>query len=94
MLMWNDGWGHMGDWSWGWGIFGMSMMVLFWGAIILLVFYAVRSTMSQSQGSSTNATPETDRALAILQERYARGEIDREEYETRRRVLEEPLSTN
>lgn len=92
--MWNNDWNHMGDWSWGWGIFGMSMMVLFWGAIILLVFYAVRSSVSQSQGIDAIATRETDRALAILQERYARGEIDREEYETRRRILEEPLSTN
>jgi putative membrane protein len=55
-------------------------MALFMGGTILLIIWGVRRfTGSNRQDDS--------RALAILEERYARGEIDREEFESRRQDL-------
>ena len=75
-------------WDWGWGhmIFGSLMMVLFWGGIIVVIVLAVRWLGS---GSSHGTMPATSRnkALDILQERFARGEIDKEEFEERKRLL-------
>ena len=81
---WHDGWG------WGHIIFGSLMMILFWGGIILVVVLAVR----WFGGSGHRAvppvhTPQGRPPLDILKERFARGEIDKEEFEERRRVLGE-----
>lgn len=57
------------------------MMVVFWAVVIFGIVWAVRTTTSPSQRDE-------DSALRILDERLARGEIDREDYEERRRVLE------
>jgi putative membrane protein len=76
--------------SWGWGhmIFGMAMMILFWGAIIALIVLLVRWLWGhagpQSPSPTAHKTP-----LDILKERFARGEIDKEEYEERRKLLSE-----
>ena len=63
------------------GMFGMmALMVIAWlvvlGAIIAGVWWAVRALR-----------PKRNVALDILREQYARGEISREEYESRRRDL-------
>jgi putative membrane protein len=96
MWMTDDGWGHMGDgsWSWGWGIFGMLMMAVFWGGILLLFFYAIRGSFGQRNDTPATGGGQQDRALTILQERYARGEIDRDEFEERRRTLDSPLHSS
>ena len=75
---WHDGWG------WGHMFFGSIMMVLFWGGLIILIVFAVRS---MSAGSTRGGPAPGSRALDILEERYARGEIDHEEYEDRKRRL-------
>ncbi len=77
--------GYMG--GWGWGVVGLAVMLLFWGGVIGLVVYGARDF---GRGVSTpvsarNAT--ADRAPALLRERFARGEIDRTEYEDRRATL-------
>ena len=66
--------------------FGSLMMLLFWGGIILLIVLAVRWFGS---GPSHGKAPVDSRnkALDILQERFARGEIDKEDYEERRGLL-------
>ena len=82
---------HMdGDWGW-WMLMGWLWMILFWGAIIAAVVYVVsrlsgRDTRSQDQGSAPADQPSSN-ALAILEERYARGEITRDEFEEMRRTL-------
>lgn len=80
----------MGNWSefGGWGMgFGFVFMLLFWALIILGIVVAIRWLMRESQ-----ARPEqlhhSRTPLEIVQERYARGEIDREEYEQKKRDLE------
>lgn len=79
---WHHGW----EWGWGHMFFGSLMMVFFWGLIIVLIVVAVRSF---GRGSSHAAAPQASRgkALDILEERFARGEIDKEEFEERRRLL-------
>lgn len=77
--------GHMFEWGWGHMIFGSLFMLLFWVAFIVAVIAAVRWLISVGQGSSRMASG--DSSLDVLRERFARGEIDREEFEERRRVL-------
>ena len=76
------------DWGWGGGhmLFGGLMMILFWGGIILVIFLVVRWLNS---GPSHGATSPTSRnkALDILRERFARGEIEKDEFEERKRLL-------
>jgi putative membrane protein len=59
-------------------------MILFWGLVILAIAALARSLMQQSPGSSG---PRDKTPLQILQERYARGEMDRDEYEQKRQDL-------
>ncbi|MEQ8356304.1 MAG: SHOCT domain-containing protein [Kiloniellaceae bacterium] len=80
---WHDSW----DMGWGFGhmAFGGLMMLLFWGAVIAVVVIAVQRLGGGSPGTRTQ--PSDKRALDILQQRFARGEIEKEEFEERRRLL-------
>lgn len=77
-------WGNWyGGWEWGWA--GWIMMIVWWVVIIWLVVTAIRwlTERSRPEGGSRGRPP-----LDILKERYARGEIDKKEYEERRKTLE------
>lgn len=65
----------------GMGAWGWLMMVAFWVVVVSLIVWALRSAATPGQ-------PAEDTALRILDERLARGEIDLEDYEERRKVLE------
>jgi putative membrane protein len=73
----------MGDGDWdmdgGWWIVMVVMMVLFWGAIIAVVVWGIRQFTGDRRRDGS--------ALDIAKERYARGEINREEFERIRRDL-------
>ncbi len=74
--MWN-----FGNVGWGWMIFGWLSMVLFWGAVVWLIWWAIaRSTRGP-------AMPAGQSPLDIAKTRYARGEITREQYEQLKRDL-------
>ena len=76
-------WGaDMMGWGGGWGWFGFIHMVLWWFLIILGI--AVLAKWLIGAGGTRG---EGDRALSILRERYARGEIDKAEFEARERDL-------
>ncbi len=69
---------------------GMILMVVFWGAIIVLIVVAFRRLLDPERRQpsvQTTARPSPS-PLEILQTRLARGEIDNEEFEERRRALE------
>lgn len=73
-------------------IFGPLMMILVLVTVIVAVVFVVRWLGGGPWSGSASASPPLlpeNRALNILKERYARGEIDREEFEERRRVLGE-----
>ncbi|GIX47184.1 MAG: hypothetical protein KatS3mg131_1395 [Candidatus Tectimicrobiota bacterium] len=79
-------WGHM---MWGsWGIGMMLTMVLFWAALIVALVLLVRWLLSAGT-PGRHGGRHAESALEILQRRYARGEISRQEYEDMRRVLRE-----
>ena len=67
----------------GWMFFGPLMMIAFIAVIVVVVVLLMRGF----GGHRSGAAPSEDNALDILQERFARGEIDKEEYEERRRIL-------
>lgn len=70
----------------GWDrVWGTLMMVVFWGGLAAVVVFAVRAFGSNPRRVST----ESDKpdAKAILDARFARGEISEEEFEDRKRAL-------
>jgi len=73
----------MGDFGWLPG-FGWIFMLLFWGLVILGIVAVVKWLVSTGPGGNT---PNARTALDILEERYARGEIEREEFEQKKRDL-------
>ena len=78
------GWGYMGSG------FGWVFMILVWILIIAVIVVVIRWAFVSHPASSHPLPPTTARktALDILQERYAKGEIDREEFLERKRDLE------
>jgi putative membrane protein len=98
IVMWRWYPGHMGFGAGGW--IGMLFMMLFWvlvivGLVLLVRHLAARRAADDSHRQWTAvqgpATPEPGRpqssALQILEERYARGEIDQAEFRARRADL-------
>lgn len=74
MMMWS------GDWSgWGWIPMLLSMLI-FWGGLVAIVAFAIQA-LSKSQ------SPAPESPMDLLKERYARGEIDRDEFDERQQVL-------
>lgn len=71
--------GMGGGMGWGMG-FGWLLFALF----VAVLFMVVKWLMTQTQSANTNRqqTP-----LEILQSRYARGEIERVEYDQKKRDL-------
>jgi len=78
MMYWGNGMS-------GWGIMLMTVgNLLFWGLVVAGVVLLVRYTGRGGQTGTTNEGPSPQRLLA---ERFARGEIDEDEYNRRLRVL-------
>ena len=66
-----------------WGVGMMLIMLVFWGGVIAGVVLGIRWLVRQ------NGDPGLGSALEILRQRYARGEINREEFEARKHDLQE-----
>jgi putative membrane protein len=67
------------DWGFGggWMVLGSIFFIVFWGAIIWLIVWGVRTITSRSGGGQSSGKS----ALDIAKERYARGEISKAEFE-------------
>lgn len=76
---------------WGYALMTVSM-VLFWGLVILGVIALIRylARTSQPPGSVGASRPAPEQILA---ERFARGEIDEQEYQRRLTALRENLQS-
>lgn len=83
---WGMGPGMMGGYGFGMGLFGTIIMVVFWVAVIVGIVLLVRWLAASTRGEGRGAGPE-DSALEILKRRYARGEINREEFEEKKKDL-------
>ena len=83
------GWGNQGYGMWGFG--GMIMMIFFWAIIIIGAIMIIRYFTTGHGGITTPGERVISRErdpLEILKERYAKGEIDTQEFEERKRTLE------
>ena len=74
-------WGHWNEYGYGWGM-GIGML-LFWGILIA----AIAALAKYSLGSRASGRHEKS-ALDLLKERYVRGEIEREEFEQKKKDIE------
>ena len=87
---WRDyEWGHgpgMMGWGYGMGWFGQIIMLAFWIAVIVGIVFLIRWLVLSTRASG-NKTHSEDSALEILRKRYARGEIDKEEFEEKKKDL-------
>ena len=80
------GWHGGGDW--GHMMFGPLMMLVFVAVIIVVVVLAVRWLGGAGHGAAVGPHTRSGKTpIFILEERFASGEIDRDEFEERRRIL-------
>jgi putative membrane protein len=80
------------DWGWGmhpmwgaweaWGLGMMLTMLVFWAVVIVGVVFGVRWRAGQGRESRSG-----DTARDILRQRYARGDISKEEFDAKKRDL-------
>jgi putative membrane protein len=82
--------GEMGPWMWGWeyhmGFFSIILMGLFGIAVIVAILFLIRWLVVSTDHRSREAKS-TDPALGILKIRYAKGEINKEEFEQKKKDL-------
>lgn len=71
-------------WGTGWSGFGMIPMLLWWVLLAVLAVALVRWLFGTRRAARREPT---ERALEILAQRYARGEIPKEEFDAKRRDL-------
>jgi len=82
------GYNGYGDWGYenmmgGW-FGGGIMMIVFWALFIALIVWVVREVGGRHSHSQSHSSSQ---ALTILKERYARGEIEKGEFESMKRDI-------
>ena len=80
---WHMGTGMMGGWGSGW--FGGIFLFIFW--IIVGIVFLIRWLIQGNKGGLSGTFSNTSRALNILKDRYARAEIDKREFEEKKKDL-------
>ena len=82
MMWWDGGYGMM--------IFGPLFMVLMLAVVIVAVFFLVRWLGGPWHGATPpHQALSNQTAVNMLKERFARGEINKEEFEEKRRIIGE-----
>ena len=82
-MMWNGGWYGM--------FFGPFQMIVFIGIVVAVVALVIRWLSNTTVGHSLSTSSVRD-PLDILKKRFARGDIEKEEYEERCRILRDGVS--
>lgn len=79
----------------GWGILSMIFWILIVGVIIYGILTLILKPFEKhNRGTGSPSSKTEDSALLILRERYARGEINEEEYERKRDLLNKQNGPN
>ena len=81
---WGMGTGMMGGWGMGW--FGGIFIVVFWILILVGLVFLIKWLIQSTSRDQANGRG-FSRAVEILKERYARGEIDKDEFESKKKDL-------
>lgn len=81
---WHMGPGMMGYWGMGW--FGGIFMIVFWILILVGLVFVIR-WLVQATAKGGQSDWSGSRAMDILKERYARGEIDKARFEDMKKDL-------
>ena len=71
-------WGHMMGYGYGGGFMWVILVVL----VGVVIYFLLQASKSKGSAGSTTETP-----LDILKKRYAKGEIDKEEFEQKKKDL-------
>jgi len=74
----------LGEWGMGW--FGGVFMIAFWILILVGLVFLVRWLIQSTSRNRAIGNGES-RAIDILKERYARSEIDKDEFDSKRKDL-------
>lgn len=77
-------WGY----GFGWGWFMMMFGGILWIAVLAILAWALIRWLGRKAPTSGSSTPASPSALEILQQRYARGEIDTATFEQMRERLQ------
>ena len=83
---WHMGPGMMGGWGTGW--FGWIFMIIFWVLVIIGLILLIRWLVHNTGPRSESWNKRSSNAMEILKERYARGEIDKQEFEEKKKDLQ------
>jgi putative membrane protein len=94
MMHWGSHGGHFGAGGW----IGMAFMIVFWIAVVVAIVYLIRYLAARPHGDRrldgpanwlppAGTTQTGSSALRILEERYAKGEIEQEEFLKRKADL-------
>ena len=81
---WHMGPGMMGGWGMGW--FGGIFMIALWILILVGLVFLIRWLVQSTSRDRTIGNGES-RVIYILEERYAKGEIDKDEFDSKRKDL-------
>ena len=73
----------------GFGLLGLLLMILFWGGLIFVAIWLVKVLFSGNQGAQNTSISNGMSANEILDKRYTRGEITREQYELMKSDLDD-----
>ncbi len=78
--LWRDLGGSFGAFELLWGLVAFAVTIGFWALVIMLIVRLVKGSSSMRRSGA---------GMQILEERYARGEITRDEFLERKVVLNE-----
>lgn len=87
--MMDDGWMWGDGWGWGGWVVLCVVMVLFWAAVITAIVVAIRHLVGSGGASGGSPRYQPPRPQDVLAGRFARGEINEDEYRRHMTLLQE-----